>query len=216
MNSRRSNRFGLLIWICALLIVQAVGASSLTGTVLQDNGTPLGGAVVSAQLQRNSPTTAPFRADAITQSNGTFTVAGLSAGNYQVCVQPRKSPFLSNCDWNLTPITTTVGTANVSLAPITLQKGTPLHVHIFDTQQFLSAGKGTSPNSKTNSSGDLLVGLWLPSGLFMPMPLSSQDKYGRDFEAPIPYAMQVYLSVHGGSFQVSDSSGAAVDPPYAD
>lgn len=208
---RSMSRLVVLTLMGGGVISTAGLAASLTGTVLQDDGSPLAGAAVSAQLQRSSTAIAPFRADAATQSNGSFTISGLGTGTFQICVQPRSRVLLSNCDWGLNDTRVTVGTANISIPGIRLQRGAPIHVRISDTQQLLVAPKNANNGSPITKS-DPLVGLWLQNGLFLPLPLVSQDKNGRDFELPIPYGIQVNLSVHGGDFQMTDSKGVSLDP----
>jgi hypothetical protein len=202
--------FGFLSALLCLTAVARYGtAASLSGTVLQDNGQPLGGAKVYAQLQRASMAAPSFRADAVTEENGTFSMSGLAAGSYRICVQAAGTLFLNSCDWDLNPTTVTLGTASAAKAAapvIRLQKGTALRVTISDP-----GGNLAPANAATKVKADPLVGVWLPSGLFLPALLVSQDKNSRVYQVPIANGVAVSLSVHGGDVQLSDSSGAAID-----
>jgi hypothetical protein len=196
-------------WVSLLMFINSALAQqvgSIAGKIFQDNGNPQSGAVVSAQLQRTSAAAAPFRTDAVTAKDGSFTITA-PAGNYRLCVQPKQDPLLNTCDWNLSPTTIAVKAAAATTVPaIQLQRGVPIQVQIIDAQQLLPIAEGKTPGAA------VLVGLWLPSGLFVPMPVQSKGATSRIYQTVVPVGVKVNLSVQSNSFQISDGNGNAINP----
>jgi len=149
----------------------------------------------------------PFRADAVTLKDGTFTIKGTPPGSYRICVQPQKDPLLSTCDWGLSPTLVTVNSSTVTSVPIIqLQKGAPIQVQIVDPLKLVTAVAGKVPGN------GILVGLWMPSGLFLPMPLQSSTAVGRTHQIAVPLGARVNVSVHSSLFQLKDGTGSAINP----
>jgi hypothetical protein len=96
---------------------------TITGTVKNDDGDPLSGIVVSAQIQNGST-----GGSASTDSNGSYSIAGLPAGSYSVGFFDSGTTYVAQY-WNdkpdyssATPVPVTVDTTTPNISP-TLHPG---------------------------------------------------------------------------------------------
>ena len=114
----KRNAILVLLAVAGYARGQAVPAS-VTGTVLDEKGKPIAGAIVSlaAELptavrgQTRAPFT-PFQAITVSKNDGTFTQGNLPAGLLKVCVQVPHSDYVEECRWPLTPTLVTLAGVN--------------------------------------------------------------------------------------------------------
>lgn len=95
--------------LIALVASLPAMAGQLSGTIKDDQGYPISGALVEAQsvalrsdgLSTRGPSPR-FRSAVATSPTGAYTLDGLPPGNYYVCVYSLDGSYLSNCEWGLT------------------------------------------------------------------------------------------------------------------
>ncbi len=84
-------------------------SSQIQGTVVAGKtGSALSGATVTAYRISPSPT---VRNSATAAKDGTFTMRGLAAGHYGLCVVNNSGTLLNSCEWLSTQTTVDVATA---------------------------------------------------------------------------------------------------------
>ena len=108
MNDLGLLRFGgrsMKLGLVAILLALAGDAQSLSGKVVDTNGQPVAGALVTALRTSAVPWTSARTSSA---SEGSFAFSSLTPGTYQFCVQVLVADYLNPCNWSLTPPTTTV------------------------------------------------------------------------------------------------------------
>jgi hypothetical protein len=174
---------------------QSVG--HIQGTVNDDTGHPVAGGYAVATIQ--SPTShATF--NTVTGPHGEFAFKDLPAGNYSVCVHVPGGPHLNSCQWSqATQITVAAGQTTANQL-ITLVKGGLLQVRLDD------------PNEILAPTDDVMIGVYLPSGLFQPLRLATSDAAGRTYDAAVPLSKDVRLSVHSSKLVIIDDKGKGLDP----
>ncbi len=205
-----NQRFASTILISAAL---ALGAARVTaqspgstgqikGAIHGPDGKALTGAIVSLSTAPRG--TGHSSAIAKTTADGNFTLASVSPGSYQVCVQAPRRDLLNPCKWKPTLTTVQAGkTTDVGI--IELAAGTLLRVHIIDSGKVLTA----SQNRKSGSH--LLIGVVTGDGLFTPMPVQSANATSRDYELYVPQDQSMQLSVFSKLLKLADQNGKPVD-----
>jgi hypothetical protein len=172
---------------------QAVG--NLQGTVTDDSGAPVPKAIAVATLQ--SPTDHSAYS-VISDAKGVFAFNNLPAGKYSVCVHTPGGAQLNPCQWSSPTQVTLASAQNIPNEVITVTKGSLLQVRINDPQRVLTL------------ADDLMVGIYLPTGLFQPLRLAESDPTGRTYDSAVPLATQIRLSVISTHLQIADSGGHAL------
>jgi hypothetical protein len=172
-------------------------SGQIAGQVLDDAGNPVTDAIVTA----NAGTVEASGAK--TTSDGGFHLAGLAPGSFRICVQAPGTTLLNPCDWpSLIPtIVNLVDGQSLSLPSIKLQSGYPLQIRVNDAVGAMAANEGKK------SGAHLLVGLWLNTGLFMPLSTLTIDPKGRYYGLVIPFATPLQLTLWSKDFVLSSASG---------
>jgi hypothetical protein len=182
---------------------QASLPGQITGIVQGPDGKVIPKAHVSVSTRSKGPVRS--RSNAETSSDGSFTLASLAAGSYEVCVQVPGGDLLDPCKWSPTETNVTAG-SSTSAGVIQLVAGKLVQVRIADSANLLG-----SPQSRT-SGASVLVGITTADGLFTPMPLQTADSNGRTYGLYVPTDQAVQVNVSGHRLKLSDQNNAAVDP----
>ncbi len=181
--------------VASLAFAQSVG--HIQGTVNDDTGHPVAGGYAVATIQ--SPTShATF--NTVTGPHGEFAFKNLPAGAYSICVHVPGGPHLNSCQWSqATQITVAAGLTAANQL-ITLVKGGLLQVRLEDPHKILAP------------TDDIMIGVYLPSGLFQPLRLASSDPTGRNYDLAVPLSKDVRISVHSSKLLIIDDKGKGLDP----
>jgi len=128
---------------CAVLAVTAYGAAStgtLSGVVVDDTGAPVAGAIISYNngqaMSRTAngltPSQGAVASVVLTGADGGFSVTGLPAGGYGLCVYGPKPTHPGSCEWG--PGATSVSVSPGQTAQVSLQiaEGTLLIFQVQD------------------------------------------------------------------------------------
>jgi hypothetical protein len=183
------------ILFVSLAFAQSVG--HIQGTVNDDSGHPVAGGFAVATLQ--SPTShATF--NAVTGPKGEFAFKNLPAGTYSICVHVPGGPHLNSCDWSKAAQVTVAAGQTLANQSITLTKGALIQVRLDD------------PNKILTPKDDVMIGVYLPSGLFQPMRLAGSDPGGRTYDIAVPLSTGVRLGVHSSHLVISDDKGKGFSP----
>src|SRR5207247_167164 len=90
--------------LASIAIAQTGGTGALSGTVVDDSGKPVAAAVLASMPGTKG--SAPVNVRAQAAADGTFSMTGLQAGTYTVCVQVKGGGYLDPCTWS--PVAPTV------------------------------------------------------------------------------------------------------------
>jgi hypothetical protein len=139
--------------------------------------------------------------------DGSFTLAGLTAGSYQLCAMVSDGAYLDPCDWSSPgfPLQLTNGQV-VTGRRVIMEKASTLHVRINDLAGVLDTGPQGGKDSP-----HVLVGIFTNRHLFVALSVANKDKGGKDLEGAIPFDRSVPLHLVGRNVQLTDGAGLAVD-----
>jgi len=128
-------------------------SSRIQGVVNDDAGKNPSGVYVVATTQ--SPTD-HHTYSALTGPNGAYTIGNLPSGKYTLCLQAPGGSHLNNCQYAM-PIQVTVAASQTVTQNISVSGGGIFQLRLAD------------PNRLSTPTDDILLGVYLPTGLFHPM-----------------------------------------------
>jgi hypothetical protein len=207
--SRKLISSTLVLWLGCSLICRA---TDLNGTILDDKGKPVAGAMVT--IHRSS-VDGPLRAtETYTQTSakdGTYSLQGLSAGAFTICAVVPSRSLLDPCKWNDSPpIVRIAANAKVVTATTQLELGATVSVRVSDPQLALAVvPPGTSGGRVI--APIVVMGVWTSNGHFHPAWEVSSDSGGKDLTLIVPAGVDLKFAVSGKDVFVKDSLNAPVD-----
>jgi hypothetical protein len=211
---KSSLRHPSLANIAALIVTGLIGSAQqptaeIQGQLVDDAQLPVANARVRVVRTAQPALTA---AESVTAANGGFSITGLSAGDYQICVEIAGRELLNPCLWQPKPIPVRLDASQrLTGVQVRLKKPVPLTVRVDDPAQLLSSYE------RSPAGGPLLIGIWSANGLFHPARVVSQDAQGRNYTLLAPSETSLHLSVNGHKIQLLDENGQPFNsnPPIA-
>jgi len=154
--------------------------AAISGTVVADaTGAKLSGAVVA--VYRRAPQTPVYRSQTAADVNGAFTLGSLPAGTYNICAQVPGANYLDPCTWTTSPPSVAVTDGQTASGnTIRLKAGGVLKVRVNDPGQSLAQ----RPNDP--GPGHVFIGLTIPLGAPLAMPMTKNDSTGLEFQMVVP------------------------------
>lgn len=206
-------RFGLALLLATQVtaIFQAkaapppVNTGQILGKVVKEgNGSALSGASVTAYRISPAPTVS---ATASTGKDGSFTIGGLSSGQYGICVNDGSGALINPCNWvDLATTVTVVDGSATSGVQISMKASSTLNVRVNDAGQFMGKKAGeTSPPH-------VLVGAFDLKGVFHPAVESQKDNSGISYQLSIPQDFPVRMSLYSVHVKLEDDQHNPVPP----
>lgn len=154
----------------------------------------------------DGPVQAGLAGEAVTDSEGRFTVDGLATAPYQVCVRAQGVELLDPCEWSVPPpmVRAEEGRTGRGVT-IVLQSGVAFKVRVDDP--------GKVMRTRTNPTGgaSLVIGAWTAGGFFRPARLLTSDAGGHDYVLLMPPGTDFKLSFEGLGVDVMDEAGRKVE-----
>jgi hypothetical protein len=199
-------RFLPLILLCSLLAQGQTRNARIAGQVLDERLRPISGARIDVSLVPDAGARVkPFQAATLSRMDGTFQI-DVPAGTINVCAALPKSGLLDTCVWDrpLRPVASAGKT--VLLKSMLLRRGYPVAVRIEDAGAVIANSLPKGPLTKRQ----VLVGVALPNGGYLPAPLVSKSPTRRVHQLLVPRDTPISLSVFAKGLNVVDAKGAAV------
>lgn len=186
--------------------VNPIGGMILGNVVTDQGGKLIPAAIVTlAQVSNISKDGRLIQPRSVISSrDGLFLFKDLTPGQYRVCVKLMGSTLLDPCDWDTKQLIYTLTTNQVaSDVKLVMKQGVILPIRLDDTSNHLSANEGKTPGA------NVLLGVPLPNGMFMPASpvTTSKTPGGQDHQVLIPLDTDVRIVVSSKLFQMSDQSG---------
>jgi hypothetical protein len=188
------------------LLAQSLG--SIAGTVSGDDGQALAVVVTVNGVP-------PFRSSGSAKSgaNGAFTINNLAAGTYHICVESGGAGYLDPCAWEpILPTAQIAAGQALTGYRLTVKRGTALKVRINDAAGALNASAPQASQAAGKAPPTLLLGVFTDRGLFHLLATTGKDAAGFDRQVTVPQNASVRLHVSGQGLQITDATGAAVNP----
>jgi hypothetical protein len=166
----------------------AQSTGTVQGIASSDDGKPISAASIIAT--RTSPATPVVSLSSVSARDGAFTIASLPAGTYRLCIQVRASEYLDPCIWSSeqTTVTLAEGQVRADLRPQAARRS-------FMCVRINDPNKRLKRDARSGKSAPLLLGVWTPSKLFIPMAMNAEDEAGRNFQVLVPLDADLWLSV---------------------
>ena len=196
---------GGLFLFAALWGLRAFGQpanGSIQGVILDDAGSPLRGAFVTAYRIQPIPSVS---AQDSSSSSGSFNVQRLPAGTYRLCAQVAGGALLDPCQWSLKQTEVTLATGQISRNnTLQLRRGSRLWVRLNDPNRTLQ-----TPNTR-GVPPRVVMGVWSPASPFYPLRRVQTDSLGEDYEVTIPFDSPVRFSIVKSEVRMTDEAGNVV------
>lgn len=147
----------------------------------------------------------PFDRQFASKPDGTFSLTGVPAGKYRICVDAPNDNVLDPCLWSNTQQTWTVD-ANTNLTGLTIkvEVGTRLTVHVDDPERKLPESKGGSKGS------DLSMVVMTNRKRYHPLREASSSPNGSDHFAIVPFNESLTLITESTTLALKDKNGNRV------
>lgn len=198
------NRLLLTVMFFATgLVAQTAKVGIIQGTVTDDAGNALGGALISAiQQGPGTPSTSLLTRNVLSTASGAYEIDNLPAGTYTICGQFDSGGVLNPCVWSSQPLTATVSAgATTTGVAIVMQRGAIVHLTLADPQQLLT----------TNASrDDVLVGVSWGNAPFQLAKVLNKTATGRTLSILVPAGQQVSIGVFSSVFSLAAAGGDAL------
>ncbi|MBI2685205.1 MAG: carboxypeptidase regulatory-like domain-containing protein [Acidobacteria bacterium] len=203
-NTRILRKLIIIVGITiAALPTYAQGQSGgVRGTILDSDGKPLKGgfAVVSRKDPAGARGGGGRKTSLATGNDGVFSIAGLPAGAYTLCIQAPGTDLLDPCRWGSAPAVNVTASQVAAAGNIRLAMGARLRVRLQDQQGQLDAHEGITKGAH------VLVGVWTADGLFQRATSSARGKAFREYSLLIPRGTPLRLNVYSKYFQIQDGA----------
>ena len=183
----------------------------ITGTVTDDRGAPIAGAIVTAGLRAAVvPGTTgpkglplPYPANGPTDDKGSFEIDNLPAGTFALCVDKFETAVLNPCWWKDQPVMTKVAAgATASGVSVVAPTGIVISVRVQDSQGLL-----------TNlANDDVRVGTYHGKSSFIPALVSSRDPNGKTVVLAVLPGQALSLAVSSSNYALADANGNVLGP----
>ena len=174
---------------------------NLQGKVVLDNdGSAVAGVTVVAYKTVVAATAIGSSGTAVTAKDGSFTISGLTSGQFRVCVRDSTGTLVDPCQWGDSPKPVALSAGLV----IRVKKVSTVSVRINDTGQYLIAKSATAPKPH------VLVGAYDAQGLFHPAMQTAQDATGVSYQLTISVDTPVRLSLFSAQVKLTDSQNVAI------
>jgi hypothetical protein len=149
--------------------------------------------------------TGPLAATAVANSQGIYSVSGLSAGQYVVCAEVSTPGLLDPCHWATSAPSVTVASGETTAGvTVTMAAGAVVPIHIGDPLALLT------PISESQTNFDLQVHAITSKGLHYIATTQGSSATGRDLAITIPFGVAITLQVRSLHLIVNDQTGNPV------
>ena len=175
-----------------------IAAGGIQGTVTDaSDNKPIAKAFVSA----TRTVLPPLRVTVQSGADGLFTIGGLPAATYTLCVAPASDGYLDPCVWNPPAPTVTLAAGQKSSGNILrMQPGSILKIHLDDPGQLLHQ------KSKTGYLPHLETGVQPPKGTFRPAHVAGMSLTGIDYQITVPRDTSLVFAIRSFSLKLADAN----------
>jgi hypothetical protein len=197
---------GIFLLGAALALCQA---GRITGTVTDDSGAPIAGAIVTAGLRvavvpgTTGPGGLPLPYPPIgpTDDKGAFEIDNLPAGTFALCVDKFETAVLNPCWWKDQPVMTKVAAgAAVSGVSVVAPTGVIITVRVQDAKGLLS----------NLANDDVRVGTYHGKSSFIPALVSGRDATGKTMTLAVLPGQALKLALSSSTYALADDKGNAL------
>ena len=195
-------------WITSVsIILAALGlptwAARINGTVVDPQGT-LDGTVVIVYTRVITPRGAvgPQAGAVGVDATGAFTVNGLSAGTYALCVQGAGHNYLDPCVWSPPPPKVELKNSNASESVVVnVVRGVRLQLTFRDPKGLVD--RPDRPAAK----GRIRAGIWQKNGFYLPIPETARTGANVVRDVVVPADESLHLSLDLDGLRLLDGDG---------
>ncbi len=194
----------LIALVSAALCAMGQTAGSVSGTVTGTDGNPISAVVMMLTVKAAAGSQAnPGVFTATSASDGTFEIASVPKGDYNLCASDEGRRFLDTCAWSGPLEVTVAGGPSSKRVDVHMQDAAEVTIDIQDPTQQLAA-KGNQP-----PSAGLLIGVPAPH-MFLPAADGTDAPTIRTRKLYVPYDQDLEISVVTNDLQLTDAQGRAL------
>jgi len=198
--------FCVVPFLANLASGQSVTTGGVAGTVADSNGNGLQATVRAVRF--GSKQSFQVKSGA----NGTFNIAGLSAGEYELCATPSSTGYADSCLWGIDPtVQVTAGSITTGQSLVLEAAGT-LQIQLTDSGGILSQTAAAAAPAAGTVKAHLMVGVLTDKKLFVTAPVTATSATGRNHAITVPTGRNVSLRLvaHGMTVAASAVPGTNV------
>ena len=201
-------RFQLFRFFSTLLAATLpAGCATLSGTIIVPLNRGIRASLTIHDLSTpRTPGHKAFDRQFASKANGTFSITGVPAGKYRICVDAPNENALDPCVWSTTqPTWTVTDTSNLTNVNIPVAVGTQIKVHVNDPQNAL-------PQTKGGVHGNALsMTVVTGRSRHHSLRLLSASPGSSDHYLIVPFGEPVVLNTQSVSLALSDEKGKRVE-----
>jgi len=182
-----------------------LATGQIAGVVAGDDGKPLADVFVSyvhaPPIDPADPT--PGSGGILSDTNGKFAFAKLTAGTYLLCARAAPTRQLVEfCEWTLNPPSVRlISGQSVAGVQLLLSKGARLELQVDDPKSLLPNPEEPRPGTEFH------IGVRTGEGLFHEAKLTSRDNGGKLWFLIVPFNASLRLDARALNVDVSDDKG---------
>ena len=199
-----------LMVLFAVPVLAFSQTGKIVGTVTDDSGAPIVGAIVTADLRiADVPGTRgfgglplPYPAMGPTDAQGSFQMAGLPGGTYAICVDKLGTTVLNPCWWANPVMVRVAAGAAVNGVSVVAPKGVIITVRVQDAVGLLS----------NPANDDVQIGTYHGKSSFIPALVSGRDPNGKTLSLAVLPGQALNLAVSSSKYLLADANGNVLGP----
>lgn len=203
--------FGIFILtaICANAQV-----AELSGVVRDEAGAPVANVQVLAikPVAPAATSTSLLAFGAITAADGSFRIANMDPGPYNLCANAdSRRGYVNVCDWGRYSgqVTLAAGTRATG-TQITMERGVRVELRLEDASALVRVPE------KQAEKNPLLLGLFGAEGMFHGFVLEDRDANGHNYAIVVPEKVKMKMHISGQNLAFADERGNQVARNGAD
>ena len=196
----------VMVGTLSLMASVSLTGATISGSLATTAGKPIRAAITLHDLSTSRTVgQAPFDHQYASKSDGSFSLTGVPAGKYEICVEAPPDNVLDPCVWSPSRPTITVAAGDaVTGLKVTVQTGSVVQIRANDPQALVAGSLG-------GVAGNALSLMVITRGnRYVNFRLLGKDATGSSHYLVVPFNEPMMLVTASTQFALSDANGKAI------